>query len=258
MRVAISIYNEFSDYMMFKGVKNVDIIDFEFKYKNIDINATKQLIVKQFGAIYDFHEKSLGFDGYLRNRLNNNTGKVIEEYKLSIKRLAKDINNIKRNEPKNSFEELIIKHGNEFINRGEECIREVYASGYIDIIRRSMVRTEICLGDPSFKNIRKNDFTEVVSFEDCSYNMIEMDCFFLLNKLKRKGVKLDFNSLVKEFCYIEGLDISSSKFLLALISYPYEFMKCCNKYREGKKQCHEEDFTGRITKALVQEGDFLL
>ena len=244
--------------MMFKGVKNVDMIDVEFKYKSIDINVTKQLIIQQFGAIYDFHEKSLGFDGYLRNRINNNTGKVIEEYKLSIKRLAKDISNIKREQPKNSFEELIMKYGDEFISRGEQCIREIYNSGYIEIIRRSMVRTEICLGDTSFKNLRKNDFTEVVSFEDCCYNMVEMDCFFLLNKLKRKGVKLDYNSLVKEFCYIEGLDISSSKFLLALISYPYEFMKYCNKYREGKKQCNGEDFTGRIMNALAQKEDFLL
>ncbi len=68
----------------------------------------------------------MGFNGYLRNRLNNNTGKVIEEYKMSIKKLTADINNIKRDGPKNSFEELIVKYGEEVINRGEECIRAVY------------------------------------------------------------------------------------------------------------------------------------
>ena len=138
MPVAISIYNEFSDYMMFKGIKNVDVI--EFKYKNIDVDITEELIIEQFGAIYDFHEKSLGFNGYLRNRLNNNTGKIIEEYKISIKKLAGDINNIKRDEPKNSFEELIIKYGEEVIKRGEECIRAVYEADYIGIITRSMRR----------------------------------------------------------------------------------------------------------------------
>jgi hypothetical protein len=254
--MAISIYNDFSDYMMFKGIKNVDIID--FKYKNMDINILEKLILEQFGAIYDFHKKSLGFSGYLRKRLSNNTGKVIEEYKLSIKKLDGDINNIKRDEPKNPFEELIIKYGKEAINRGEECIRSIYNSNYIEIITRSMRRIEICLGNTDFQNLRKSNFVEVVSFENCAYNMVEMDCLFLLSKLKRKGVKLDFQRLVNEFCYIEGLDASSSEFLIALLSYPHEFMKCCNRYRQGKKQGHEDRFSEKLIKALIQDGDSLL
>ncbi|WP_291632715.1 hypothetical protein [Clostridium sp.] len=254
--MAIIIYNEFSDYMMFKGIKNVDKI--ESKYENIESNITEELLIEQFGAIYAFHEKSLGFNGYLRNRLNNNTGKVIEEYKISIKKLACDINKIKRDEPKNSFEELIIKYGNEVINRGEECIREVYQTDYIGIITRSMRRSEICLGNTGFQNLRKNDFIEVVNFEDCNYNMVEMDCFLLLSKLKRKGAELDFHKLIKEFCYIEGLDSSSSKFLIALISYPREFMRCCNRYRQGKKEWHKDRFSEKLIKTLIQDGDSLI
>ena len=254
--MAISIYNEFSDYMMFKGIKNVDII--EFKYKNMNGNIAEKMILKQFEAIHDFHEKSLGFDGYLRSRLNNNTGKVIEEYKLSIKKLIGDIKNINKAGAKNSFEELIVSLGESAINRGEECIKSVYNSDYIGIITRSMRRTEICLGNTDFLNLRKDNFIEVVSFGDCSYNMVEMDCFYLLNKLKRKGIKLDFERLVKEFCYIEGLNANSSNFIMALISYPHEFMKCCNRYREGKKEWHEDRFSDRLMKALIQDGDSLI
>lgn len=256
--MAISIYNDFSDYMMFKGIKNVEKIELEFKYKDTNIDITEGLIANQFAAIHDFHEKSMGFNGYLRNRLNNNTGKVIEEYKTSIKRLATDINNIKSNGPKNSFEQLIIKYGEKFINIGEECLREVYKSDYIGIITRSMRRTEICLGNTDFKNLGKNDFVEVVSFEDCSYNMVEMDCFFLLSRLKRKGAKLDFQRLVKEFCYIEELGASSSKFLIALISYPHEFVKCVNKYRVSKNKWNEEKFPEKLRKTLIKEIDFLI
>ncbi|MBU3092597.1 spore coat protein [Clostridium sp. CF011] len=250
--MAISIYNEFSDYMMFKGIKNVG----EIESKNIDV--TEEAIIEQFRAIYALHEKSLGFNGYLRNKLNNNTGKIIEDYKISIKKLAGDINNIIKYEPKNSFEQLIVKYGKEVIDRGEQCIREVYQSDYLGIITRSMRRCEICLGNTDFKNIRKNNFIEVVSFKDCSYNMVEMDCFLLLSKLKRKGVKLDFHNLTQEFCYIEGLDTRSSKFLIALISYPHEFMRCCNKHRAGKKNWNEERFSEKLIKALIQDGDSLI
>ena len=253
--MAISIYNDFSEYMVFKGIKNVSETD--FMYKNTDSDITEELIIEQFHAIHDFHEKSLGFSGFLRNRLNNNTGKVIEDYKIYIKRLAGDINNIKRTEPKNSFEELVIKYGEGAIKRGEACIRAVYQSDYIGIITRSMRKTEICLGNTDFQNLRKNKFTYVVSFEDCSYNMVEMDCFILLSKLKRKGVEVDFQRLAREFCYIEGLDISSVEFLTALISYPHEFMKCCNKYREGKNKDQEGRFVKKLLKALTQDGGSL-
>ncbi|MBW9155303.1 spore coat protein [Clostridium tagluense] len=253
--MAISIYNDFSDYMLFKGIKNVETTD--FKYKNIDVDITEDLVIKQFDAIYDFHQKSWGFNGYLRNRLNNNTGKIIEEYKIYIKKLVSDINNIKRDEPKNPFEELIIEYGEGAVKRGQACIRAVYQTDYIGIISRSMKRNEVCLGNTDFQNLQKENYTYVVNFEHCSYNMVEMDCFILLSKLRRKGAQLDFQRLANEFCYIEGLDISSSEFLIALVSYPHEFMKCCNKYREGKNKDYEDRFSKKLLKALIQDGDSL-
>ncbi|HEY8890956.1 MAG TPA: hypothetical protein VIM70_11940 [Clostridium sp.] len=254
--MAISIYNDFSDYMMFKGIKNVDLI--ELKYKNKGLDITEKLIIEQFGVMHVIHEKSSGFDGYLRNRLNNNTGKIIEEYKISIKKLAGDINSINRDEPKNSFEKLIIKYGEGVIKRGEECIKAVYEANYLEIITRSMRRGEICLGNTDFQNLRLNNFIEVVSFANCSYNMVEMDCFSLLSKLKRKGVKLDVHKLADEFCYIEGLDANSSKFLIALISYPHEFMKCCNRYRAGKRMWNDDVFSQKLIKTIIQDGNSLL
>jgi len=256
MPVAISIYNDFSEYMVFKGIKNVKTTD--FIYKNVDIDITEELIIKQLDAIYDFHKKSMGFSGYLRSRLNNNTGKVVENYKMYNKKLSADINNIKRAGPKNFFEELISKYAEETIKRGEACIRAVYETDYIGIISRSMRRGEICLGNTDFQNLQKNNFTCVVSFEDCSYNMVEMDCFVLLSKLKRKGVEINFRRLAGEFCYMEGLDASSLEFLLALISYPYEFLKCCNKYRECKNKEHEDRFSKKLLKAISQDGESLL
>ncbi|MCB2297691.1 spore coat protein [Clostridium tagluense] len=253
--MAISIYNDFSDYMLFKGIKNVQTTD--FKYKNIDIDITEDLVIKQFDAIYDFHQKSWGFNGYLRNRLNNNTGKIIEEYKIYIKKLVSDINNIKRDEPKNTFEELIIEYGEGAVKRGQACIRAVYQTDYIGIISRSMKRNEVCLGNTDFQNLQKENYTYVVNFEHCNYNMVEMDCFILLSKLRRKGAQLDFQRLACEFCYIEGLDTSSSEFLIALVSYPHEFMKCCNKYREGKNKDYEDRFSKKLLKALIQDGDSL-
>lgn len=253
--MSISIYNEFSDYVKFKGIKNVDVIRFDTE----NIEVTEEAVINQFHAIYAFHKKSFGFNGYLRNRLSNDTGKIIEEYKIYNKKLNKDIDKIKRDKPKNHFEELMIKNAKEVLNRGERCIREVYQADYLRIITRSMRRGEICLGNTDFNNLRKDDkFTYVVDFEDCSYNLVEMDCFLLLNRLKRKGENLNFQRLANEFCCIEELEDSSAKFIIALISYPYEFMRCCSRYREGKKKWSESKFTEKLIKALMQDGESLI
>ncbi|MGH4051916.1 MAG: spore coat protein [Clostridium sp.] len=254
--MAISIYNDFSDYMMYKGIKNVEKI--EFKYENIAETITEKKIIEQFRVIHEVHEKSIGFNGYLRNRLNNNTGKTIEAYKISIKKLSSDINSINENGPKNSFEELIVKYGSGVITKGKAAIVAACGTDYLEIITRSMRRGEICLGNTDFQNLRKNEFIEVVSFASCCYNMVEIDCFLLLSKLKRKGLKVDFRKMADEFCLIEGLGNSSSKFLLALMSYPHEFMKCCNRYRAGTRLWHEDRFSQKLIKALIQDGDSLI
>jgi hypothetical protein len=85
-----------------------------------------------------------------------------------------------------------------------------------------------------------------------------MDCFCLLSKFKKRGIKLDYASLVNKFCEYENLDKNSSGFILALLSYPYEFMKCCNRYREKKKTWSEEEYEESLQRAMIKDGESLV
>lgn len=271
------LYDSYLDYLKTKGINKVESFDVN-KQKNTSL--TEREVEKHLKLISTFHDKASNFDGFMRSRINNNTGKVVEEFKVQIRKLKKDLINIDKKEHKDDFEELILKYGEANLSRAEQCIDNIYDWGYIDIITRSMRRTEVCLEDVGADNIRDNNGIEIINFADCEYNMVEVDAFYFLGKLKRKGLKLDWYKLSYKFCEFEGLGINSEKFILSLMSYPYEFMKCCDKYREEKNKLLEnkkikikdlyavncdDDFklfikncNKKLQKAMKQDSEFLI
>lgn len=248
------LFNLFLEYVSSKDIVLVEA--FDDKLPSLD-SIDEILVEKQLSTISEFDKKVMGYKGYMGKKLENKTGSVVEQYKVSIKRLKRHLKNIRMNSASSNFERALLKKGNEYLQRAESCISEIYNSGYMDIIQRSMKRTEICLGNVDFSNLRKGEKLEVVSLDKCCYNNIEMDCFNLLSKYKRKGVELNWVLLAESFCEYAELPNSSSRFILALLSYPYEFMKCCNRYREKSKDWSEEEYEERLEKAIIRDGEVL-
>ncbi|MBV7272381.1 spore coat protein [Clostridiaceae bacterium UIB06] len=244
----------FKEYLKAKGIKCV--CQFE---DNEDIDVINTSVVKkQICNITEFHIKTLGYTGYMNKRLDNNIGKVVEQYKIYVKRLSKQLNNFKKSGSSNKFENLVLKYGDIYLDRANKCINMINNNNYIDLILRSMKRTEMCLGNTYFNNLRKMNSLEIINIDNCCYNMVEMDLFNLLTKIKRRGIDIDFSSCIKDFCDLESLDINSFNFALSMISYPYEFVKCCNRYREGIKKWTTEQYTEKLQKAMIADGDSLI
>jgi len=249
-------YEVFLKFLENKGIRKMDIPKKEMekehkKYEDKEIS-------NQLRIISEFANSAMGYKGYKSRSLDNKTGRTVEEYKINIKKVKRDIRNIKINSPNNDFEALILENGEEYLDRAEKCIDEIYNFGFIELLTRSMHRAEICLGDTDFSNLRKHKKIEVWSFQHCCYNMVEMDAFCLLHKFKKKGVTLDYNKLCNSFCGFQGLDINSEKYLLALLSYPYEFMKCYERYRQGKEECNVEVHKKKLIKAIEKDGKSLI
>ena len=79
-----------------------------------------------------------------------------------------------------------------------------------------------------------------------------------MNKFKKNGVILDYNKLCNSFCGFQGLDIKSEKYILALLSYPYEVIKCFEKYRENKEEFDVEVHKKKFIKAIEKDGKSLI
>ena len=243
----------------FLGQKQI-IVEPQFQYgKEFDYNKLKEEEVrKQLELIFQFHKSMIGLNSYMIKRLENKTGKTVEEYKVNIRKLKRQIKTIELKSPNNEYEELLLKQGNHYIVRAQRCIDEINKCNYINLITRSMNNNEVCLGNTDFENLGYLNKIVIKQIENCCFNMVEMDCWYLLSRLKRKGKEFNWHSLVNYFCKEHSIGLDSEGFILALMSYPYEFMKCCTRYRENKKTWNAEKYKRNLEKAIIKDGESLV
>jgi hypothetical protein len=249
-------YDSFQEYARECGIKKINFI-----LKTNDALSKRTLeerVLNQLELISEFHRISCGFNGYLKRRINNDTCKLVEDYKVQIKRLSKYIERIRTESMDSIMDNFLLEEGGIQVERAQESIDFLEQHNYIDLVARSMKRVEICLTDVDFDNLVKGEDLEIVNFEDVAYNMVEMDAYYLLGKLKRKGMNIDYKKSIERFCELEGLQEDSCDFILALLSYPHEFMKIYEKYRRNKKSWTEEEYVKRMKAAINEDGISLI
>lgn len=243
----------FNEYIKDKGINIVD--DIEWKKNGV----TKEKFKQHIYTLKEFHNRAKGYDMYLVSKLCNDTGKLVEGYKINNKRLKKDLDRIRANEPANTFEELLVSIGDRYLKRAEVCVECMLDSDYFELIKRSMDNVEICLVNIDFNNIRFNSNSiEVVDSSHCSYDMLEVDCIRVMNKLKKSSINIDYREFIKYFCHIEKLGENSERFISAAVSYPCEFIRCCNRYREKSRKWTNKRFKKRLIKAVEQDINILI
>lgn len=239
------------------------MFDSYLKSKNIFVSHFKSNNVndpfEQIEILSDFHKRSMGYKNDIEDKLRNNIGKLIEKYKINLRRAKKDLRYIDSTYPKNDFEKIFSEIGESYLERAERCIDKVYSSQYYEIIRRSMKRNEVCIGNAGFDNLRKvQGIIEINDISHCAYDIVEMDACKFLGYLKRKGTKIDFDDLIKKFAEYEKLESNSISFIKAVMSYPHEIIKCCSRYRKYGESYTSDYFKRKLEKAVLKEGKSLI
>lgn len=247
--IALETPDYFTGFLNSKGIIISKGFEETVPYYNID----EAKALEQLYAIGEFHKKTIGYKSIIERNFENRTGKLIEQYKFYLKKSKRLLKALSEKDEVNAFEKLLMDCGDNFVNRAETSLKDLNKYGYIDIIKRSMRRGEICLEDTDFNNIRKRDHLELVNINNCSYNIVEIDAFNFLSKLKKKGIKLDYGYLIEEFCKCEDLDDNSVEFIMVLLNYPYNFMRCCNRYKESKKNWTIEEYIEKMNKATIKD-----
>ena len=244
----------FVKYLESRKIFKVKEFDNTIKHKDISLDNIKE----QMFIISEFHRRTLKYSGIMNKRLYNNIGKEVEQYKVYTKKFKKYLDRIGKIQNKTIFQKKLNQIGKKYLIRAKSCMDNLHKNDYTDLIIRSMKREEMCLINTYFSNLRKKRNIEVIDIEGCCYNMVEMDAVYFLNKIKRKGINVDFYEIIMEFCKYEHLKHSSEQFILSMISYPYEFMKCCSKYIYGTKNWTEKEYILQLSKAMDQDGESLI
>ncbi len=229
-----------------------------FNDEKIPKSITENIVLDQIEAIYQFQKAAMEYEGTTYKAINNKIGKTVEKYKIWIKNLSKTLRTIKSKDYINEFENTLIETSDVYLERAEECINVVNDSDYLGLVKRSMKRSELCLGITYLNNIRKKDSIEIASLNRCAYNLIEMDVIYLIRKLKRNDIVMDYNKIINYFCELQGLDKNSYMFMLALSSYPHEYMKCSERYRLKKNRFNVDYYKFKLKDAMQRDGESLL
>ena len=221
-------------------------------------NITEDKVLEQIDTMYLFHKSLLNCNESASKLIPNKIGKTVEKYKMRIKNLKRDLKTFKARNSLNQFENMVIQSSDSYLNRAEKCIDIINHCNYIGLVKRSMRRFEICLGNTYFDNLRKSNEIEIKNLKKCAYNMLEMDGVYLINRLKRNGSHIDLEKIINYFCKVEGFDNNSNNFIKALVSYPHVYMKCCERYRLSKKQWDINEYVMSLNRAVEQDGDSIL
>jgi len=100
-----------------------------------------------------------------------------------------------------------------------------------------MNREEICIGKVDRNNLRKNEGKiEIGTIKGMTYNLVEEELYNYIKKLQRKQFDIDEEELIKLFVYGSHLSFNSFDYLRGLCSYPKDFLKTWERYRDSKKE----------------------
>lgn len=240
----------FQQYLM---EKNIDIVD-ELNCPSMIINEKN--LIEQMKNMDEFHRRTMKGQVILKNRLESTIGKLVEDFKVGLKKLKREEQALKSKKIENDFERLLLDNIESYIERTEKSIKNIYANGYLDLIRRSMRNKEISIGTGDFVNLTEDKILQIKNITKCSYDMVEVDCFYLLSKCKKKRHELDYDRLIREFCSIKFLTEDSYNFIASLLSYPYEFVRISTKYR--KKDLTYEECLRKLIKSIEQDGNSII
>lgn len=233
--------------------KNIHIVD-KFNCDSITVNA--ETLIEQMKTIDEFHKRTMKGQVIFKNRLESTIGELVEDFKVGLKKLKREEQALKSKGIENEFEGLLLSNLGFYMERGEKSIKTIYENGYLDLIRRSMKNKEICIGNEDNISLAEDKVLQIKNPDKCSYDMVEVDCFYLLRKYKKKKYELDYQRLIKEFCSIEFLMKDSYSFIAGLLSYPYEFVRISTKYR--KKDLTPEECLRKLIRAMKQDGDSVI
>ncbi|MBS4842632.1 spore coat protein [Clostridium sp.] len=224
------------------------------KYFSHTKDFTRKSCENQISTMVELHKLLINCKFNNLNRFGSVIGKELESFKVQLKKIERDYNILFEKNSKNNVEKLFLSEGKRMILQGREAVEYICNNGYLDIIKRSMNREEICIGRADSGNLRKvNGNFEIGIIKGISYNLVEEDLYKYIKRIQKKGIKIDEEEFIRFFVHQSHLSLSSINYLKGLCTYPKDFFKTWERYKENKKNKSEDEFLDLLSKSLKYE-----
>ena len=238
----------FSEYFESKGIVVVG------KYFPHSTEFGRKSYENQISTMVEFHKLLINctFDGL--SKFGSTIGREIENYKVQLKKVQRNYKILLDKGSKNDVEKLFLSEGKRMIDKGRMSVDYICNNGYLDIIKRSMNREEICIGRADEGNLRKvNGKFEIGVIKSMSYNLVEEDLYKYIKRIQKKEIKIDEEEFIRCFVHQSHLSLSSINYLKGLCTYPRDFFKTWEKYKNNKKNKSDEEYLELLSRSLKYE-----
>lgn len=228
--------------------KLLDELNMEYSpQKSGNIIYDENDILKQVKIISEFHKAAQNVNGEYLLILESNLGKRFQRLKVQLKRNERYFNEIRERGAADKFENALIENCSSIFQQAKYSLQQAENDcGYLELILRSMNRNELSIGDGSSENLFFNKKINIKNLKKITLDMVEWDMINFLFRMKRRNIKFDCNKVIKEFIRQEDLEQNSEDFIKAILEYPLEFMKLCDKKRQDKKPWTVQQYENKL------------
>lgn len=204
-------------------------------------------ILRQIDILCKFHKSTGNIKGEYLLVLDSNLGKRLQKLKIQERRNERYFNELKVKGAEDKFEKILLENCSGLFSQAKRSLDQAEDKGqYISLIFRSMNRNELSIGDGSSENLFYSNGVKVKNIKKISLDMVEWDLINFLFKVKRKNIKFDLDNAIKTFVTCEGLDQKSEEFIKAILEYPLDFMRLCEKRRQNKKSWTNQQYENKL------------
>lgn len=240
-------YTIFTNFLMDNGIL---VLEDDKRFTTSKIIDTEKAC-EHIKVLNKFHIASKGYVDSIFERLPNGLGTEVEEMKVLLKVLIREQKKLNKYESLSELEQEVLNEIENYINKAHKAIELISNCNYHSLLRRSMRNYEICLYKVFESNIRMDNMIVIKSLSKVQYNMLEIDAYNYLYKLKKQRIDIDYNKVIEKFCVIENLSYESYKFVCGMLSFPLEFSKFVWKNNRDYKQLDDEELIEKMRKAIA-------
>lgn len=214
---------------------------------------TEEEAIKQIILINSVHKILMGYYDNVDSRIHSIIGKKAQKIKVDIKKAKKHLYELEIKKEKNIMDKFLLENGQDILVKADEAIKNINKLNYIDLIKRSMKKNEICLGKVDERNIRVSHEIEIGNIKGLSYNLVEEDIVNYLRKIRQKNNNIDIEKLICRYVELANLGKNSEEYIYYLISVPLDSIKVWGRYRENKRKITPREYIKSIELSLIYE-----
>ena len=218
----------------------------------------REHVAKASILLANMHLSSKGFSPSPQARSIDELGKLplyftkrLEELK-KLKKIAK--------KGKNPFDYLFLENVDYYISLAEECLAELNASNYMNMVENTRRESLLCHHDFTHTNIVMCDEQPyLINFNYCCF---EIKVYDIANFIRRKMRKCSWDvkeawNIIDNYSKVENITGDDFEVLKIMLKYPQKFWRVANKYYNTRRSWGEKSYLLKLKEVLEEKQEHL-